>query len=166
MVHSGRSRALTMMNWVDIVSPQLRRVHQDWMGLRAAGLMPDIRDYNAFAGSALMTSFARTSALVVIPPDGSSPTFKHVGPSLGTLLPNVHAGSRLSDMLSPMTRHETGILFKRVCGTRQPETRRGKQTNNRDFELLLLPFGDGAFRVCLVYGVYDVSMVETRSHIQ
>jgi hypothetical protein len=155
-----------MINWVDIVSPRLRAVHQAWIGLRSSHLMPDVRQYNQFAGSSLMEGLVRYSTMVVIPPDGSSPVFKHVGGALGSLLPTMQAGSKVADLGSPLIRHEAVTLFKRVCGARQPDTRRGVQRNGLEFEHIILPFGDGAFRVCVVCGVYDLAPASARSHVQ
>jgi hypothetical protein len=136
------------------------------MDLRGSNLMPDIRVYNAFAACLQTESVVPQSTLVAIPADGSGAVFKHVGAALGSILPNVRAGSHITDMTSPLIRHEAVALFKRVCTVRQPLTRRGQYGNACEFEHIVLPFGDGGFRVCLVCGVYNLAMMPVRSHVQ
>lgn len=156
----------TMINWIDIVSSELRTIHQEWIRHRHAQLMPDVRQYNQFSGSSLMESVASRSISAIIPADGSAPVLKHVGSALKLLLPHCSAGCRLSEITGAVARQHMGFFLKRVCRSRQPDSRRATQGNGREFEALLLPFGDGAFRVCLVHGVYDLAGVEWKRLFQ
>jgi hypothetical protein len=149
-----------VINWIDIVSPHLRRLHRDWMLYRGTEMMPELQFFNAFADGEAANEAADASATVVVPIEGS-PVFKHVGAALGAALPACRSGMRFADIASPLSRAAVTGPFLRICHSRQPEARRmpGSRTGDdvpRNNELLLLPFGDRKLRVCIVHAVYDL----------
>jgi hypothetical protein len=151
-----------MIKWIDILSPRLRAIHQDWMALRDAYIMPHLRDYNRFISSPLLASDAGKAVCIVAPVDGK-PVVRSVGGKLEAVLPSCRNGMRLADACPAIHRNPLALQLPRVLQSRQAETRRGRYRAGRDvgeFEVLFLPFGDDGLRVCLVYAIYDFAAVD------
>lgn len=151
-----------MIKWIDIFSPHLRAIHQDWMALRGAHIMPHLRDYNRFVSSPLLTAEADRSVCIIAPTDGK-PVVRSVGGKLQTVLPSCRSGMRLADACPAIERNLLALQLMRVLQSRQAETRRGRYHVGRDakeFELLFLPFADEGLRVCLVHAIYDFAAVD------
>jgi hypothetical protein len=146
-----------MIKWIDVVSPPLRALHQEWIRLRGAQLMPKVTEYNDFAELEPARAASALSTFVLFPADGSGPVFRHVGAQVPEPLGRCAAGTRLSALTSPLERASV-LPFQRVCTSRQPHAQRGQAGPGawaKDHEMLLLPFSDGRLRVCLVHAVFD-----------
>jgi hypothetical protein len=153
---------LSMIKWIDIISPRLKALHQEWMALRESQIMPHLGSYNRFATSATGMIEAVRSICVVAPPDGK-PIVKHIGSELQPLMPACRNGMRLCDACSPAERNPVVLQLPRVLMSRQPESRRSRQRlggETREIEVLFLPFGDDRLRVCLVHVIYDLAGVD------
>jgi hypothetical protein len=146
-----------LISWIDIVSPQLRSVHQEWIKLRRAWIMPSVGDYNAFA-TAMSEGISERSALILVPQNGRKPTFKYVGSEARMFLQDCAEGVSLSHISSALRRQAITSPLLRVCESRQPECRRLVRLANPQGispELLLLPFGDHDRKVCVVHMIYE-----------
>ncbi|GAB4176180.1 MAG: hypothetical protein OHK0024_13420 [Thalassobaculales bacterium] len=144
------------VGWIDIVSPTLRRLHQAWCELRGPQHMAHLNDYNAFVAP-LDIEYA---ACVLVPGDGGSPWFRHVGPRLQPIMHGCKAGTGFHDIASQVVRAAVTAPFHRVISGRQPDCRRGQYVvlgRTQGYEQLLLPFANNAMRVCAVQALYDMS---------
>lgn len=149
-----------MINWIDILSPKLRQLHQDWIHYRGNHMMPGVGDYNAFASIDSVTEAGAASTAVLLPAEGG-PVFKHVGGQLYDVLPDCKSGMRFTDLKSPMVRTAVTAPYHRIVTSRQPEIRRNRGSGDAaDFELLLLPFSDNKLRVRIIHGVYDLAGID------
>lgn len=149
-----------MINWIDILSPKLRQLHQDWIYYRGNHLMPRVGDYNAFASIESVEATASVSASVILPAEGG-PLFKHLGPQLTNILPDCRSGMRFSDLKSPVIRAAVTGPYHRIVASRQPEVRRNRGSDgSRDFEMLLLPFSDNKLHVRIIHAVYDLAGID------
>lgn len=149
-----------MNGWIDIISPALRNLHRDWILFRGNFMMPEVQSFNQFADIDAVSAIAPASATVMLPAQGA-PIFKHVGALLTDLLPDCSSGMLFSDLRSPISRAAATEPFLRLCRSRQPEARRLQSSHatrvKHDHEMLLLPFADHKFRVCVVFAAYDLS---------
>ena len=148
-----------MINWIDILSPKLRKLHGDWIHFRGPHLMPSVTDYNTFARAESVDQASDHSASVILPAEGG-PLFKHVGPDLCAALPGCAPGMRFSDISSPAHRAAVTAPFHRIVSSRQPEVRRRRGNSERDFEMLLLPFCDNKLRVCIIHCIVDLAGID------
>lgn len=149
-----------MISWIDILSPKLRQLHQDWIHFRGNFLMPGVSDYNAFASADAVERAGGSSAAVLLPPDGG-PLFKHIGSDLGRILPDCKSGMRFAELTSPVTRAAVTAPYHRIVSTRQPEVRRHRGSDGApDFEMLLLPFSDNKLHVRIIHAVYDLAGID------
>ncbi|MBX3454406.1 hypothetical protein [Ferrovibrio sp.] len=149
-----------MSGWIDVLSPSLRKLHNDWLLFRGNFMMPDVQDFNTFANAPEVMAIEAASATVMLPMQGD-PIFKHVGGLLLDLLPDCRSGMSFGAMRSPISRAAVIGPFMRIARSRQPETRRLQRSSaievKHDCEILLLPFADRKLRVCVVHAVYDLS---------
>lgn len=144
---------MSAVKWIDIVSPDLRVVHQTWCGLRGRSLIPHLSRYNGF----LPSLDDRLSMCVVFPANGAPPAFRSVGSGLLRRFPDVHAGMRFPDIRSVVIRTAVTVPFHEVCANRQPDCRRGSVgagAGATAYEQLLMPFADDRLRVCLVHALF------------
>jgi len=154
-----------MLKWVEITSPRLRTIHQQWMVSRGARLLPGIADYNHFAELQKSANAPSCSVLICIPPGGARATIKHRGDAVRDVVrPDVLDGMALA--VSPAVGCDVVVLpFRQVCTTRQPDCRRGESGNRQAdsrYEILLLPFDDGRLRVCLIHATFDITEARAR----
>lgn len=148
-----------MMKWIDIVSPNLRRFHQTWVGFRGTRLMAHLNDYNRFVGHAP----GEASMTVILPADGTSPFVKHAGEVIRQSFPTVWSGLRFEDIGSTVTRTMLATPFHQVGTGRQPDCRRGAWRlpgQITSYEQLLLPFDNDHLRVCVVHAVYEIGRTQ------
>lgn len=150
-----------MINWIDILSPKLRDLHQDWIHYRGTFLMPGLQHFNNFAASPNVEDAERFSVTVILPAEGA-PVFKHIGDGLINLMPDCKPGMRFTELRSPVVRATVTQPFHRITTSRQPEARRGRGNTGvaRDHEMLLLPFSDNKLRVCIVHAIYDLAGID------
>ena len=149
-----------MINWIDILSPKLRQLHQDWMHFRGNFLMPSVSDYNRFARIDSVEQSGAASAAVLLPPEGG-PLFKHIGDELTDILPDCKPGMRFAELRSPVTRAAVTSPYHRIAGSRQPEVRRNRGIGSDvDVEMLLLPFCDTRLHVRIIHAVYDLAGID------
>jgi hypothetical protein len=149
-----------MINWIDILSPGLRQLHQDWIHYRGHHLMPGVSDYNAFASIDTVETAADASVAVIMPTEGG-PVFKHVGAALSAILPDCRSGLRFADVKPPVTRAAITSPYHRIVSNRQPEVRRNRGSGfGADFEMLLLPFSDNKLNVRVVHTIYDLGGID------
>jgi len=148
-----------MINWIDILSPKLRQLHQDWMHYRGNFLMPGVGTYNAFAGIESVTEADAVSTAVLLPAEGG-PLFKHIGLQLTNVLPDCKPGMRFSELRSPITRAAVTAPYHRIVASRQPEVRRNRGSGGYDYEMLLLPFSDNKLHVRIIHAVYDLAGID------
>lgn len=145
---------MSMVKWIDIVSPDLRGVHQLWCDLRNSSLIPHLKQYNAF----IVSVDESASLSAVFPANRVPPAFRSVGAALRRDYPTLRSGMSFTDVQPLVTRTLLTVPFHETCANRQPECRRGSvrlQSGERRYEQLLLPFGDDRLRVCLVHALYD-----------
>jgi hypothetical protein len=141
------------VKWIDIVSPGLRAVHQAWCGLRGRNLIPHLSQYNRF----LPSLEDRLSMCAVFPANGAPPAFRSIGSGLASRFPDVHAGTRFTDIRSVVIRTAITVPFHEVCASHQPDCRRGSVGTGAGaaaYEQLLMPFADDRLRVCLVHALF------------
>lgn len=148
-----------MINWIDILSPKLRQLHQDWIHYRGNFLMPGVSAYNAFAGIESVTEADTVSTAVLLPAEGG-PVFKHIGLHLTNVLPDCKPGMRFSELRSPVTRAAVTAPYHRIATSRQPEVRRYRGSGGYDYEMLLLPFSDNKLHVRIIHAVYDLAGID------
>lgn len=151
-----------MINWIDILSPKLRQLHQDWIHYRGSYLMPGVQHYNSFAAAPTVEDAQRFSVTVILPAEGA-PVFKHIGEGLINLMPDCKPGMRFTELKSPVIRAVVTQPFHRIVNSRQPETRRGRRDTSavgHDHEMLLLPFSDTKLHVRIVHAVYDLAGID------
>lgn len=149
-----------MINWIDILSPKLRQLHQDWIHFRGNFLMPGVSDYNRFAGIETVEQADAATVAVLLPPEGG-PLFKHVGLHLINVMPDCKPGMRFAELRSPVTRAAVTAPYHRIVSTRQPEVRRNRGSDGApDFEMLLLPFCDSKLHVRIIHAVYDLAGID------
>ncbi len=148
-----------MINWIDILSPSLRQLHQDWIHYRGNFLMPGVSDYNAFAGLDSVAQAGAVSTAVLLPAEGG-PLFKHIGLKLINVLPDCRPGMRFSELKPPVTRAAITAPYHRIVSSRQPEVRRSRGSDGYDFEMLLLPFSDSKLHVRIIHAVYDLAGID------
>ncbi len=144
---------MSAVKWIDIVSPDLRAVHQAWCGLRGRSLIPHLGQYNRF----LPSLDDRFSMCVLFPANGTAPAFRSIGSGLVRRFPDVQAGIRFSDIRSVVIRTALTVPFHEVCANRQPDCRRGSVGAGASavaYEQLLMPFADDRLRVCLVHALF------------
>lgn len=149
-----------MINWIDILSPKLRQLHQDWMHYRGNHLMPSVSAYNAFASIENVERASTVSTAVLLPAEGG-PLFKHIGLHLTNVMPDCKPGMRFSELRSPVVRAAVTGPYHRITTSRQPEVRRNRGSNGaNDFEMLLLPFSDNKLHVRIIHAVYDLAGID------
>jgi|GEM_PF-2997096 len=145
-----------MMQWIDIVSPRLRSVHQEWIKRRSASLMPDLRIYNDFA-SQPPAHLAHDVAVTALVPAAEMPIVRHVGQKLASMLSSCRNGISFADLVTPTEQTAIVMPVQRACRTRQPECRRmaSRTPGEKGIEMLVLPFGDGGVHVRVVHVIFD-----------
>lgn len=143
-----------MINWIDIVSADLRAVHRRWCELRGRHYIPHLTDYNRF----VTTVSDAVSLSAVFPGAARPPAFRSVGAEVHREFPELHDGIAFPEIHSVTARTTHTVPFHGVHGSRQPDCRRGvvgSAMRGRPFEQLLLPFGDDQLRVRLVHALYE-----------
>ncbi|QDO97160.1 hypothetical protein FNB15_07700 [Ferrovibrio terrae] len=149
-----------MINWIDILSPKLRQLHQDWIHYRGNFLMPSVTDYNAFASVETVEESSASSAAVLLPAEGG-PVFKHIGLHLTNIIPDCKPGMRFAELRSPVTRAAVTAPYHRIVTARQPEVRRNRGSHGApDFEMLMLPFCDARLHVRIIHTIYDLAGID------
>ncbi len=149
-----------MTLWLDIVSPELRSWHQNWLRLRGPRQMPALQEYRAYAEEAPRP----LSLCVAVPGAKSPPSFAFVGDKVRRLLPACRAGTSLDALpaASPGPPVSVSAPIFRVIKTREPDARRSRSTGALNqviaYEALLLPFGDTVGGVKLIHGMVDLSL--------
>jgi hypothetical protein len=147
--------------WIDIASPSLRSVHQEWIRQRGSKLLPTFADYEAFTQSNAVSSLEDRAASLLVPPN-DAPVFRRIQPSVARLVGGCTPGDRVTAMSSMADRVNIAQPFLKVVSTRQPLCRR-QQPNARGenaHEVLMLPFSDGGLKVRLIHAVYDLKGVD------
>lgn len=147
---------MSTINWIDITSPALREVHKLWCEQRGAALNPHLKQYNAF-----VVRIEQNASLSAIFPAGNvAPAFRSVGVTVLQDYPDLKGGMSFDKIQPIIVRTLLTVPFHEVRTSRQPSCRRGRfgpHGRGRDFEQLLLPFGDDRLRVCLIHAVFQFS---------
>lgn len=142
-----------MIGWIDITSPALRNIFQEWCGFRHNKIVPDVGDYNDFSVNIPQQNLIS----VVVPRTRSEAYFRFIGSFGHRMAPRASSKLRL-DQITPLPdRLATANPFYRAIRAGQPYCRRAEYdrgNNRRQFEQLVLPFADRAGRVCLVDAVF------------
>lgn len=147
--------------WIDIASPTLRSVHQEWIRLRGSRILPTLNDYESFSRSAAAAATRDRTASLMVPPN-DTPVFRRIEPAVARLVGGCGPGDRITAMSSMVDRVNVAQPFQKVVSMRQPICRR-QQPNARGenaHEVLMLPFGDGGLKVRLIHAVYDLKGVD------
>lgn len=158
---TSNAAAGMQIGWIDIASPDLRAVHQEWIRLRGSRILPTLDDFENFARSAGAMAARDRSASVLVP-SNDTPVFRQIGSAVARLVGGCTPGDRISAMRSMVDRVNIAQPFQKVVSTRQPICRR-QQPNAKGenaHELLMLPFSDGGFKVRLIHAVYDLKGVD------
>jgi hypothetical protein len=148
--------------WIDIASPELRIVHQEWIRIRGSKMMPTMADHQNFLVTAPVHAGRERSAALTIADHGAVPVFRVIGPAVAHLQGGCLAGDRITDMASMVDRVNVALPFTKIVSTRQPACRRQQPTarDAQGHEVLMLPFGDAGMRVRLIHAVYDLKGVD------
>ncbi len=140
--------------WLDLVSPELRRIHEAWIVLRLAEAIPAAAAYNDFAAA---TPLERSTCAVLVR-GSDEPVFKHVGAEIATMAPFLAAGAPFSAVPSVLLRSVWTVPLRRTMDNAKPESRivTVRRKGSLDmFESLLLPFAPQGGRAALVHAIYD-----------
>jgi hypothetical protein len=149
------------IGWVDIVSPRLRALHQEWIRWRGSKMMPGLPDYKGFLITEAATLTAPFTASVAVPSDADSSLIRHVAPPVAGLMGGCQTGQRLLDLTSMVDRVRVAQPFRRIVAGRQPECRRQPPgRSDQGHEALLLPFGDGGLKVRLIHAAFDIDGID------
>lgn len=142
-----------MIGWVDITNEDLRDVFEVWCELRFGGPIPHVGRYNNFIGSVPK----RYSVSVKVPTAKTDISFRFVGEFGMFLFPQMQVSRKLAEITPPTARAAVATPFYRVVRSGQPYCRRAdyeRGSLRRQYEQLLLPFGDKSGRVRLVDAVF------------
>lgn len=142
-----------MIAWIDITSPGLRSIFNEWCGFRKNKLIPSVDDCNDFSLNVPQQNLIS----VVVPKARGEAFFRYVGDLGHQIAPKAHPKQKLGNLTPVPERVVTTTPFYQSIRSSQPYCRRGEYvsgTNKRPYEQLVLPFADANGRVCLVDAVF------------
>ena len=146
-----------MIGWIDIVSPRLRKVHQQWLWRRGPALIPHMEEYEAFSAAARA---AEDFAIVMfMSSDQSNGLVMQAGDEIQLVLPGLAVGKPFGSRQLPRQRIGLALWPAMACKTGQPLCERGLIDNcgsQVDFEVLTLPFANNQEKTGMVYTVFDI----------